>query len=461
MINSSPQPRNRLPGGQAVPGKMPLDQMPLEIDPLGLDRMPLDPGRPVALDTEPLSFLPDPAEPKAVPLDLDDVLPEPKGFEERLARKQKEEARRRREDEEGPVHLPELENRTRPKSVHDRLDRGKNRKRLPLSKVGQGDDSPSFYLSLSDLMSLLLVFFVLIFSMSELSIGTVKEAPKTQQVTAPDRQNQADPQNQPINKPMAKAMASPVKLEDQAAANAPQDKKASGGPMNLPRTGGLPGMTREAGPINLGLVVATFDAPGAPKTGKAKSSPPETQPKAVRGLAVDKSLLAMVTMSKPAPQAALPVRPKPKEPKHKVQLGMLQRDLQPTLAEGMEVTAATDRLIIRLPESITFALGDAEIKKSMRKRLSLLAVKLSHHTGYQIVITGHTDDIPISNQRFASNWELSAARAAAVGRSLLAQGVDRRRIAIKGMADTRPLMVNDGETNREKNRRVEIELHPV
>ena len=463
MMNSSPQ------SGPPIPRRAPaLDQMPLELNPLGLNADSFKTVGGMELDTMPLDIrYADKADP-AVSLDGYEELPEPLGFAERMAQKEREEAELRKAEEEGPVHLPELEARTKPKSVYDCLG-VQPRKRLPLSKVGQGDESPSFYLSLSDLMSLLLVFFVLIFSMSELSIGTRNDVPKKPVAQAgredvqPASQSAGNPGGGAVSKPMVKASARPVDLSGHGQPTAPKGLKTTGGPMDLPRMGGLPGMSRGNGPVNLGLVVATFDAPAGPKSGVRE--PRKEQPKLqeVRGLAVDRSLLAMVTMSKPAPKMGLPEQSKKEEPKPAVnqQLGSLQRDIQQALSQGMELTAAPDRLIISLPESITFAIGQAEIKRSMHKRLALLAVKLNLHAGYQVVITGHTDNIPISNQRFASNWELSAARAAAVGRSLLAQGVARRRITIKGMADTRPRVSNSSELNRKKNRRVEIELHPV
>ena len=481
MMTSSPRSgKNQAPRApildQLPLDSLPLDNLELEIDPFGWDQKSAAASSGMALDTIPLDtgVLDLEKQPASLNTNKDD-LPEPLGFRQRLAQKERDERRGRAPRPEERLSIKELEDRARPKSSQICLTGTSNRRRLPLSKVGQGDESPSFYLSLSDLMSLLLVFFVLIFSMSEISVGnsTEKKGAESQpvavqEIDASEPVEEIPAVSGPLTKPMVRASAQVVDLEGRAAPKAPKGNRSTGGPLDLTSMGGLPGMTREQGPVNLGLVVATFDAPGNPSTADKPGRKPNLRPKAARGLSVDRSLLAMVTMSKPAPQMGLPEKrakapaAKPaSKPAVNQKLGKLSRDIQPALSQGMRLTTAPDRLIISLPESILFSLGEAKIKTNMHKKLALLAVKLNHHVGYKVVITGHTDDIPISNKRFASNWELSAARAAAVGRSLLAQGVDRRRLIIKGMADTRPVAPNNTDLNREQNRRVEIELHPV
>ncbi|MBC7184314.1 MAG: OmpA family protein, partial [Marinobacter sp.] len=69
----------------------------------------------------------------------------------------------------------------------------------------------------------------------------------------------------------------------------------------------------------------------------------------------------------------------------------------------------------------------------------------------------HTDNVPIRTERFYSNWDLSAARAAAVANVLLARDyVQPTRLAVTGLADTEPRVSNTSPENRAKNRRVEI-----
>ena len=90
--------------------------------------------------------------------------------------------------------------------------------------------------------------------------------------------------------------------------------------------------------------------------------------------------------------------------------------------------------------------------------LDTLAVALATNNS-RIVVAGHSDDLPISTGRFRDNWDLSAARAVSVIRELVNRhGLDPARLEAKGYADTRPLVPNDSETHRLRNRRIEIEV---
>ena len=76
-----------------------------------------------------------------------------------------------------------------------------------------------------------------------------------------------------------------------------------------------------------------------------------------------------------------------------------------------------------------------------------------------VVVAGHTDDLPISTDRFRDNWDLSTARAVSVIRELVNErGVDPSRLEAKGYADTRPLVANDSPANRARNRGIEVEI---
>ena len=77
-----------------------------------------------------------------------------------------------------------------------------------------------------------------------------------------------------------------------------------------------------------------------------------------------------------------------------------------------------------------------------------------------VQVEGHTDDLPIHTAQFPSNWELSTARAGTILRAFTegANGLPAKRFTCAGYADTRPLMANDTETRRGRNRRVDIVL---
>jgi chemotaxis protein MotB len=114
------------------------------------------------------------------------------------------------------------------------------------------------------------------------------------------------------------------------------------------------------------------------------------------------------------------------------------------------------RIVIRVEEKGSFPSGSAQLTWEFEGLLLEMANVLSHIPG-KLTIEGHTDNIPIHTDRFSSNWDLSAARAAAVANALLAtKEVDPARLAVKGLADTQPRVANDSDDNRAKNRRVEI-----
>jgi chemotaxis protein MotB len=113
-------------------------------------------------------------------------------------------------------------------------------------------------------------------------------------------------------------------------------------------------------------------------------------------------------------------------------------------------------VVVSLPESLYFRSGSANLKSESLETLSKVAEALADQRG-QILVEGHTDDLPVNSTLFTSNWELSAARAARVVRYLVEEaGFDGARLAAIGLADTKPLTDNVDEASREVNRRVQI-----
>jgi chemotaxis protein MotB len=131
--------------------------------------------------------------------------------------------------------------------------------------------------------------------------------------------------------------------------------------------------------------------------------------------------------------------------------------LQKQLATEVQLEIRPDGVQFRLEAPVLFAAGRAEVQPSSREILDTLAAFLGKFSG-EVRVEGHSDAIPISNARFPSNWELSAARAGAVARYFQGQGLEPARIAATGFAEHRPLADNDTAEGRAKNRRVEIFL---
>lgn len=126
--------------------------------------------------------------------------------------------------------------------------------------------------------------------------------------------------------------------------------------------------------------------------------------------------------------------------------------------ESMEVTQEGGKIIIRLFDQDSFLPGSALLKPTYLPMVKKVSGILAASDG-EVVIAGHTDDLFIKNDRFRSNWELSASRAVSVAHELLGAGMIKpERIIITGHGSSRPLVKNKDRNSRQKNRRVEIIL---
>jgi chemotaxis protein MotB len=114
---------------------------------------------------------------------------------------------------------------------------------------------------------------------------------------------------------------------------------------------------------------------------------------------------------------------------------------------GLVVNIVTDRVL--------FDLGEATLRPQGARVLDAIAPVLKDLPN-EMVVEGHTDSLPISDARYASNWELSTQRATTVLRHLLEDGLSARKVAAAGYADQRPLKADTTAANRARNRRVAI-----
>lgn len=102
-----------------------------------------------------------------------------------------------------------------------------------------------------------------------------------------------------------------------------------------------------------------------------------------------------------------------------------------------------------------FGSGDADIKAEALVKLMQIAGKLKKSHAI-VSIEGYTDNVPIETPQYPSNWELSATRAASVGRVLNAYGIDTHRIMVTGYGDQYPISDNVTDVGKSLNRRVSI-----
>ena len=116
------------------------------------------------------------------------------------------------------------------------------------------------------------------------------------------------------------------------------------------------------------------------------------------------------------------------------------------------------RPVIVLGERITFNAGQARLLTDANATLKGVAKLISGLGECRVVVSGHTDDRPIRTDTFPSNWELSAARAASVAKVLMANGIAPQQLTIQGQSEFKPLLANTSQENRRANRRVEISV---
>ena len=123
---------------------------------------------------------------------------------------------------------------------------------------------------------------------------------------------------------------------------------------------------------------------------------------------------------------------------------------------AVEVETDQTKVIIRVQEKGSFSSGSAELKFEYIPVMAKIRDVLLDVPG-NVSIEGHTDNIPYSGRAFFSNWDLSAARALAVANELFDdERIDQTKYQIIGHADTKPLVPNNTAENRATNRRVEI-----
>lgn len=137
----------------------------------------------------------------------------------------------------------------------------------------------------------------------------------------------------------------------------------------------------------------------------------------------------------------------------------LREVLENELAQGrLQLENDRKRIIIRVEEKGSFPSGSADMTPEFQDMLDRIAAVIAKLPG-EITIEGHTDNIPINTSRFQSNWDLSAARASSVANALLYnETIKPERMRVQGYAETRPRASNEWPETRALNRRVEIIL---
>ncbi len=135
----------------------------------------------------------------------------------------------------------------------------------------------------------------------------------------------------------------------------------------------------------------------------------------------------------------------------------IEAALQEEMEQGLiEIGSEDKKLVIRIQEKGSFPSGGADMMHQFKPILAKIAAVLEYTPG-AVTVAGHSDDIPIKTTHYRSNWELSAARSVSVVHELLKHGkLDPKRFQVAGFADTRPIAQNATAKGRAQNRRVEL-----
>ena len=214
--------------------------------------------------------------------------------------------------------------------------------------------------------------------------------------------------------------------------------------------------------------LSTAFSPTVPKSVAATTAPPASPaspqvPKASADRKLDATAKASVPEAKSVPID--PVDPEERAElaknaervEHMKQLASrVDEHLQSLVRDGqVRVTRGAHGIAIEINAAVLFDPAKADLKPESFEALRSLSHVLSQFVE-PLQIEGHSDDVPIATREFRSNWELSAARAASVGRFLIDQGVAPNRIGIAGYAEYRPLATNGDPASRARNRRVTL-----
>lgn len=136
---------------------------------------------------------------------------------------------------------------------------------------------------------------------------------------------------------------------------------------------------------------------------------------------------------------------------------LMQFIKQEQLEDSLDVIRDTDKITLRFSSSLLFESGKATLKSDVKPYLDKISKTLP--ADYDVQIEGHTDNLPINNAQFASNWELSALRGINVLKYLVDNcKIDSSRLSVAGYGEFRPIADNSTSEGRSKNRRVDIIL---
>lgn len=129
------------------------------------------------------------------------------------------------------------------------------------------------------------------------------------------------------------------------------------------------------------------------------------------------------------------------------------------LTAQLETKLTADRLMITIRDNALFASGSAEITPEASKLAKSISDILAQYPEYEVIVSGHTDNVPIRSKTYDSNWDLSSARALNFMKILFQNDqIGQQRFSSVGYGEFRPIASNDTAEGRSQNRRVEVSI---
>lgn len=310
------------------------------------------------------------------------------------------------------------------------------------SITAQEDESPRrgapiWIVTFADMVTLLLAFFLLILSFSDLNENRFRDASGSLQKSL--GRERAQP---PVQAP------SP---DTQLTAGPTEDK------LPLPEQ-----LAKDLGKLQkeLSLDIAGQKIQLSADNGRLLIQLPERSSGLLPQELID--LYARIADAQAMVETPIEVREGEMDADRGVELARQIRVLRDALAREIEQGEAQverdgERIVIRMAVQGSFYPGSAELSPESLPMLRKIGDAIAR-TGGRVTVEGHTDDIPLTGHyRYRSNWDLSGARASSVADYLTGYaGVPRERVVVRGMADTRPVAANDTREGRAKNRRIEV-----
>lgn len=129
--------------------------------------------------------------------------------------------------------------------------------------------------------------------------------------------------------------------------------------------------------------------------------------------------------------------------------------------KGLTVEVKNGKVYVSMDEKLLFGSGSIVVDKKGKEALLQFSKAINNEPDVNIMIEGHTDDVPMKSGQIKDNWDLSVLRATSIVRLLTKDGkVDPKRIIASGRGEHQPIAENDSKANKAKNRRTEIVLTP-